>query len=265
MLVEKVQNKKPPRYSQVMQAQHVEFTFARKEGNKIIELFHPFICRDYFNDILYCQESGEKINEDTGGIYGFTYDPAKTPIDEDATRLSIKFSGDMRQNLITNIGIIHQIEKDNEFKPTEFHIADNNYLLVEGDSKWMKANFLMSLYTYLIKCASHNIANISNWEDDMVNIYANGVNQTREGSYMKGCGIPKFKFLTRKLNEIIDPFKGTVGFKEGIHSVHDFSGWLSTFNGGPFIIDQLKSTYAKKALNLWTSSNFSTNTSAPKM
>lgn len=250
-----------------MQAQHVEFSFARKEGNKILELFHPFICRDYFNDILYCKESGEKIGggpDGNYGIYGFTYDPDKNPIDEDATRLSIKFNGDARQNLITNLGIIHQIEKDNGFKPTEFHEAEDNYLLVEGDPKWMKANFIMSLYTYLIKCASHNIANIAAWEDDMVRIYAEGSNQTREGSYMESCTIPKFKFLTRKLNEIIDPFKGTVGFKEGIHSVHDFSGWLSTFNGGNYIVEHLNSTYAKKAEHLWINSSFFKNTSPPK-
>ena len=242
-ILKKVPNKED-RYSESYQDLAIKFTFAHRDGDTAQELFKSFICRDYFNDILYCEETGESTGE---GIYGFHFDPEEFRIDRDKTRISLQFpTTKVRDTFLKNIEILHSIEKENKFSETKTFVGQDAYLLVEGDPEWMAANHRLSLYTFLIKCVSNHIKDKNNWVDSVDN---------REKGYLDSIGKEKFLFLSKQLNKIIDPYKGITGVKKktSISIVHDCTGFLSTFhytysdwNPTPLTI------YAERARDLWT-------------
>lgn len=240
-------------YNQSGQQKNIDFTFVNRKDNKLIEVCQAFRCRDYLNDILFCEETNTKHEE----VYGFTFDPKQQRIDRDKTRLIMHLATtDMYDNFMRNQAILSSVELANGYALTDIIKLGDKIICVEGDPIWMKANYMISLYSYLLKCCVYQFPKLEGWETQLTK------QVTNEGRYLNNIGVDKFKFLTRHLNEIMDPYKGVSGMSNpNIHSVHDFTGFLNTFVGGRYIEDQNSNSYAIKCNKLWTNLKSSTNSS----
>lgn len=241
-------------YNQSGQQKNIDFTFVNRKDNKLIEVCQAFRCRDYLNDILFCEETNTKQHE----IYGFTFDPKEHRIDRDKTRLIMHLATvDMYDNFMRNQAILSSVELANGYALTEVTRVGDKIVCVEGDPVWMKANYMISLYSFLLKCCVYNFPELEQWETQLTT-----KESTNESGYLRAIGVDKFKYLTRHLNEIMDPYKGVSGMdKPSIHIVHDFTGFMNTFVGGSYIEGTNSNSYAIKCNKLWTNLKFSQNSS----
>lgn len=250
-LIESPKNKS---YTQSPQQKQINFTFANKNDEKhtLTEVCMPFRCRDYLNDILYCEETSKSHSE----VYGFRYDPAKQKIDRDRTRLILHCASPaMIQQMKDNQAILTTVENAGGFAHSKIIDVKDNTICVEGDPVWMRANFMISLYTYLLKCLTYSYKELVSWETEL------SLDSANEGRYMNGVGPDRFKFLTRHLNEILDPYTGVTGGMDTskynasgqvMYLIHDNTGFMNTFMGSEFLIKNYQYKYAEKARDLWT-------------
>ena len=156
----------PPRaygnYTESSQSVKVRFAFL----NHLLDgsfkpIFTPVSCRDYLNDFIHSQWSGQ-----TGVVMGFEFKPLEQKLDRDKLRLLIACSsGEMLKTMTRNLEkIIHPIEEMNHFSKSDFLIMDNHNIITTADARWQQHTLLMSTYSLLIRISgSPAITNPKMW------------------------------------------------------------------------------------------------------
>lgn len=201
------------------------------EKNVFQKLHHMAICRDYFGDAIYSEQSGREIS-----IFGFHWGP-KYPdlkLDRDKTRFCFKGSDeDDLGNLEKNLSILNKIEKKNGLVPTTFLEGEKEKgweIIIEGDSKWMSSIFLISLYTYLLKCMCYEIKDKGKWVDCII------AHKTKESNY-----VSPYQDIFVKVLDNLERFGYDKASKDvKVHgqetdqlyagTVHSSSGWVTVIS-----------------------------------
>lgn len=136
-------------YTEIHQSYPLKYTFLSPgEESTYQEVAVPFKCRDYLNDILYYEERKKPFC-----VYNFTNSNLKGNISRDKTRLAVYFPDkDREKQTLENLGFLNEIEKSNELElttltPTNFPLV----YMVEGDSYWLSATYLISFYTSYLR------------------------------------------------------------------------------------------------------------------
>lgn len=134
-----------------------------KEGLK--PMFAPVMCRDFYNDLLHSQWSGQ-----AGSIFNFTCDPKTQKLDEDAIRLLVvPGSQQIYDNLRKNLeSILHEVEEKNKFELTEVIFHDDKHIILDGDVRWQSSSLLIATYTLLLRVAGRPIKNLKNWYVEII-------------------------------------------------------------------------------------------------
>lgn len=225
-----VQAKSDSNYNQSPQGLKILFSFGKLSEDKttVSQLFYPVICREYFGDILYAEETGVDVD-----VYGFSYRPKKQKIDRDATRLTLKAD---EAFLEENLKIIHEIEDKNKVPRTKvIPTNEKDTVVIEGDEFWQSRGFLISLYTYLLKLLYVKFESTLDWIDLLNSEKV--LRGRNESFYLKNIGAVNLKIVLPKLREISEiPITANVRSTVignttalsyfGIHSYH---GMVSIF------------------------------------
>lgn len=135
------------------------FAFAKKEGDTYNTVQPISPCKDYLNDVLYAEKTGELLPE----IYGFEYNKINNIEDTDYYYLVIKICSDyghinienrdLLKNNFSNIeSFINQIERILNIDTLTKIVPENdNMFVVKTPKFWCKYIYLLSLYTYLLR------------------------------------------------------------------------------------------------------------------
>jgi len=228
-------------YSEIYQQKHITFSFCNKtkEGKEIVltQMFHWVQCRDFLSDVLFAEETKEKIDK-----YSFIYDPAKQKIDRDKTRLLVKFKFDKDvKNFLTNIHILHDIEASNRYGLTKFTLVKNKIFLIEGSKMWQNTTFSLSLYTFLLKVLGYEFEKASafsvvNWLKEIKE------KATNEGQYARQFISEFEEILYTKLKQLFSKPTTVHGYEPNysyVTYVHDNGGVLSLFKTSAAMYDSI--------------------------
>lgn len=204
-------------YAEIHQHHSIKMSFCNLKDGEYTQMFYGADCRDFFSDVLYAEQTGERINK-----YEFTYDPAKQFIDKDKVRLLLQFKEkEHKENFIVNLGILRSIEKENKIIKTKvIHVEDKEELIIEGSSFWLRSTFSLHTYTYLLKCMSYEYEDKEKWMESLV------LEETNEGKYLKDISVKRFKTLLANLNKVFAKYKTVHGYREevDVSLVHNFGG-----------------------------------------
>lgn len=220
-------------YVEESQNKEIFMAYTQQVGKKVFQKLHPAVlCRDYFGDAIYSEQ--EKKNT---SIFGFSWGPLhpERVLDRDKTRLAFQSASETDfKNFKENLGILNKIEKDNGLEKTKFTEAEDEkdyQILIEGDTKWMSSIFLISLYTFLLKCMCYEIENKADWLDC---ICKKGTKESEYARVGKKRGlIPILKNLSRFGFDETSKAYPVHGRKTGdvnISTVHNASGWFTTLS-----------------------------------
>lgn len=208
-------------YIEIGQQKKVLFSFCNKKGNVLKQLFSPVLCRDFLSDVLVAEEWNKKVSR-----YAFVYNPARTKIDRDKTRLLLTINDEDKNNLINNLDILHEIEHNNKLIRTEITHVDDNTLLVEGSKVWLNSTFSLHLYTFLLKAISYEYEH--NWFEELKD------KETNEANYARSLTPSFLKIINSNIKSIFR--KGTTvhGYNESpsLTFLHDNGGVVTLFGKG---------------------------------
>lgn len=148
------------------------FGFAKKLSNNTYVVVSPIsACKDYLNDVVYTENTGDKMKP----IYGFNYGVKKNIFDKNAylcfsilffknKNLELSQSSSYNENIfkkdIENLDknykniqkMINNIEnKLNIEEKSIFYKIDSNLYLAKMSLYWVKSTHLISLYTLLLR------------------------------------------------------------------------------------------------------------------
>ncbi|MCI0558342.1 MAG: hypothetical protein MN733_07590 [Nitrososphaera sp.] len=218
---------------------------ARRTGDKIKTLHTLFRCRDFFNDTIYWEATGQ-----TDGVkYGFKHNPVMNPTEKKKTTILFDLDEtDLTPSefIESATGLLTILENDLDIEKTQFtEIAGKNTkkaVLVEGDPVWQKCAPLISIYTCFLRFACREpIRCWKNWRR-MVD-----EEQTNETQYLRAHSIQRSYDLFRsapKWKAIKLP--GHAGWKPGtsIDTVHNM-GFQNFLNG---IVNPKETIYRPQCL-----------------
>lgn len=212
-------------YAEIGQQKSLLMSFANmneKEGT-VTEMFSPIKCRDFLGDCLWAEETGQPAE-----IFGFRYNPTEQKLDRDRTRVILKFPSEYMTELAKkNLGILNSIEKENGLIPTELEVLEKKILHSYGDPFWMRANFLLSFYTFMFKVLCYDFGGKSYTE-----YFDTTKEYTNESGYMKSVTTKKFLKLASNLKKIIEPYDGVISkcsYVNNINFIHNNTGFVTTF------------------------------------
>lgn len=222
-MVELIKKPRNIYYSEIGQSLPVKFTFVNKKNKALYEeVTVPFVCRDFFTDMLLSYETGKKSS-----IYGFNYSYEKTPFDLDKTRILVVFPTEEAKDIfIYNYALLQDIEQDNLINFTEGNEVDNLSLILEGDNYWQSKAYLLSLYTGLIRWLS-----IQKYQDEAKFISIVAKSATTDGSHIRNYAAEGFLINFLKDIRKMDQFDyGIIGSNSSkIGEIHDTSGILGVW------------------------------------
>lgn len=203
-------------YIQGSQSSRTQFSFLNKQKNgDLLEVFPLVMCRDYFGDALF----GKKFSKNYS-VYGFTFDPKEHHIDDDATRLLLHSPNKKElDTTLENWGILTTIEDLNDIPRstvTAYSQDGRDFLIIEGDNFWQSTMWLISLYTYIIRClCTKQFATASS-----------------EANYMRMMG-KNWDILTQNIRKVADNsllLSGWPNEKDlGTLETHNRCGFLTLF------------------------------------
>lgn len=206
------------------QYQDAKLAFAHKEDFTVTELHPKCYCRDFLTDILIAEKLKYRVNK-----YGFNYDPEKTKIDLDKTRLLYTLSTQIqKESLYKNLHILNKIEKELNVSLTTIISTEDEYIfLIEGSNWWLQTTIHFSFYTFLLKCLLYKYTTKS-WKEELAEL-----EDTNEGRYMLKV-LPYFykilEFLTSPKDT--DDICGWEGNRrEDWDTLHHSSGFLAMIAG----------------------------------
>ena len=224
--VETVDVKKDDILAEIGQTLETRFAFLTKDKDGNYTNAHPFVkCRDFLGDALAAQ-----TEKTTKSIYGFTFKGNEQSFLDDKMRLVIKYPTEqIAENTVKNVSKIHNIETIvGKIAKTKITVVpdDTKLLIIEGSKFWLKSIFLVSLYTYLIKCLGYKLTKLSNIFEDILEI---GTSCGNEYDYAKDTH-PTITLLLPKLRKIHKDLPNVSGWKNGtvITIIHNNSGFVST-------------------------------------
>lgn len=200
-------------YAEIPQTSSTKFAFVhKKEDGSYEEQFYPVKCRDFLGDAVYTTHSGKPSS-----IYRFSFNGK---VDTDKTRLAIHFGNPKEyQNFLKKYELLHKIEETNGFEQTTVQVVTENViLLIEGDKAWIESVWAISLYTFLLRCASYS--------GDSLFTVPEGSNEA-----MYKTRVEKLDLLLDNVRNILDATKTPLGWTEdSIGAVHNSSGFTSLFS-----------------------------------
>jgi hypothetical protein len=154
--------------NQITQYIQLEFAFASMdENNKVTVLTQPAYCRDYLHDVIrVCVNKDE--HEKGMDAYNMTYSPVRNGcINLKKTMLYIRINRreDTEESLTNDIrrslSVINVLEKQmRQIKTDAYRVIngpDKYAFMLIGPNTWMKAPWLMSLYTLVIRLGFRGI------------------------------------------------------------------------------------------------------------
>ncbi|MCI0559048.1 MAG: hypothetical protein MN733_11170 [Nitrososphaera sp.] len=155
--------------NEIWQQTKCRMAFARRAGDKIKTLHTLFMCRDFLNDTIYWESTGQI----DGVMYGFKHNPVLNPIERNKTTILFDLDEtDLTPSefIESATGLMTLLEKDLDVEKTQFtEIAGKNTkkaVLVEGDPVWQKCAPLISVYSCFLRFACRKpIRSWKNWKN----------------------------------------------------------------------------------------------------
>ena len=204
------------------------FGFLKKISNIEYKTVSPISpCKDYLNDVLYAEKTGEILPK----IYGFKYDKIQNIVERNYAYLGIKIC-DYRHGGWNKLDI-HTKEFAKNYKNVENFLgqledklgikykskiikADDNYFVVKMPKFWTNTIYLLSMYTLLLR--AHQKYN--NTKSALQDIEENNA-LSHDKYFINSCKDKLFRILNGELPE--QPFvKGSPSGK-----IHNNSGIVS--------------------------------------
>jgi hypothetical protein len=139
---------------EVPQSKLIYFSFARQQDDDNVIRLHEWVkCRDFFGDVLLANYYNKKV-----GIYGLEIDPAIQKINPEKVEMLLRFDSPVDlKSFLDNLHYLNKIEGENNFDYTTCLHVNNSTLLLNADKRWQDNAFMMSLWSYLVKCISYPI------------------------------------------------------------------------------------------------------------
>lgn len=225
-------------FAEIFQQNQFKFAFV-KEGNTTYTQQHGLVlCRDFLLDVLFAEESKKTFK-----IYNFAWNPNKTRIDRDRTKLVINFPNKTYiTTLKANLHLLHAFEKVNNLRPTRIITYKNSTnITVIGSAQYLRKAWALSFYTFLLKAFSIS--------DTLENLSGT------ESGYVSQVTISKLNFLMQNFRELLS-IKGSVcgvdTFEEGIGQNgkdlyrHNNSGFVSV------LTNKTINSYSNNFESMWT-------------
>ncbi len=194
--------------------------------NQFTQVTPTVKCRDFLCDVYSSGLQGSDFS-----IYGMSWKGSVDKVPMDKVRLLVSFpSEEIKKDFISNLLLLHAIEKHNNVSPTtidEIEGSASPELMVTGDAIWLGSVLLFSLYTFLLRVFCYKHDHNSDWIEEFSN------KSFSDSRYMKGC--PR-ETLNKVLNDLqllvfpLDKWNGLTYAKDGTGQVHHNSGFVSVFS-----------------------------------
>ena len=143
--------------TEIRQNKGVRFALANldEEKKEAVQL-HEFVrCRDYFSDVLYCDE-----NQCNMSVYGFKYDGTKNKLDKSSTNIILEMPSD-DTSIPFNFPKLNEIESKWNINPSEIfklkEQREKTIYLVKADPIFLNRTVLLSFYTLLLRMMAYPI------------------------------------------------------------------------------------------------------------
>ena len=217
--------KKPRKYYlEINQSLPIKFAFVNKvTDTEYEEVFVPFVCRDFFTDVLWATENNKPVH-----VHGFDFDPKKNSYDKNATRLAVYFPDEETRMRFQNysVAILDLVELANDCDLRKEYPVDNLTLILEADAYWQSRAYLLSLYTGLIRWLSNPAIELDgNFIDNIAK------SDTTDGSHFRSykteAPIKEMLFRLREMDHIDYGVVGSTS--DNVYNVHDNSGIMGVF------------------------------------
>lgn len=213
-------------FNQIYQTHSVKFAPVNVSNNKkeAILITYPFKCRDFFIEAALSHNYKAPFS-----IYGFQIDCSKTDWVSGNTSMLIDFPNkEHKENFLKNLTILNFLENTINIDKTQVIDVegDEKSIIVIGDNVWKTKGFLISLYSFLLKCLIFDIDHNS----DVFWLFQIPKNST-EAERIKDIGEEKFSKFYKNLGKIIHIEGNVTGYKDElemeIYDLHDESGFVS--------------------------------------
>ena len=189
-----------PYLSEIEQSLPLRFSFAHWDEKDEVEQLHDWVrCRDFLGDVLWANKYKNEVS-----IYKFKFNPKETKINPDRLEMLIKFVKGTKNNFKNQIHLLNTIEEKNGFAPTCFYEIDQSHRLIVADKIWQSSVFMISLYTYLLKCICYTLK-------EEGNIFSGFTLHTTEGGYYSRIN-PAIHQILPHLQQIANKIKYVTGF-----------------------------------------------------
>ncbi len=223
----KVIRKKQVNLSEIPQSMGNRYAIlVPKTENELLQVTPTVKCRDFLCDVYSSGLQGVDFS-----IYGMSWNGTVDKVPMDRVRLLVSFpSEEIKKDFITNLALLHTIEKHNGITLTEIAEIDESTspeLVVIGDAMWLGSVLLFSLYTFLLRVLCYKHDHNSDWIEEFSN------KSFSDSRYMKDC--PR-ETLNRVLNDLrslvfpLNEWNGLTYAKDGTGRVHHNSGFVSVFS-----------------------------------
>lgn len=142
--------------AEIYQSMEVKMALLTSQGQKEFTRITPWVkCRDFLVDVYTYAEANKKFQ-----IYSMEYDPEKLGKPQtSAVYLQVEFPKKKKAKEVfkEQIGLLHKIETQNGFDPTEVYETgdDKETVVLVGDKKWLYSAISFSLYTSLLRILCH--------------------------------------------------------------------------------------------------------------
>lgn len=218
-------------FAEIMQTHNVKFApcvidLEKKVGDLIT---HPFKCRDFLIECVLSDNYKKWF-----GVWGFGIDCSKSPWSKNSTDLLMAFpTPEMCSNFKQNFHLLNEYEKMVGIRPTQFFQVENDTekLFIHGDKVWKSKGFLISYYSFLLKCLGFSI------DDTKLELWLFQIPQnSTEWDRIDNIGKEKFSKFYRNLGKFLSLDGNITGYddelKYDIHTLHDNAGFVSVVTGG---------------------------------
>ena len=214
------------------QTLEVEFAHCRKIDGNWTNQTDFSVCRDFMGDAIYAMEIGKTV-----GIYGFSYNPKKTPLYTNKCVVGVRFPniGVMNQ-FILNFSLLSKMPKIFAVKDMDI-FYDDLIIVLTFNSLWGKSTFAISYLTFLLKCMCYELdhdKDLLNQIETMKFTKKNEWSDEVDEVHIKEAGyLAETKELLAKLPKVITKLLKKLPNSHGMHdpdthTVHNNSGFYST-------------------------------------
>jgi len=192
--------------TEIFQSLDIKFAFVTGKEGEFTQITQPAKCRDYLGDLLWSRKWGK-----VASIYGFSYNYADAPYDDDALKLSLKFSDSNTMEVFLSKveDFIHEKETIAELKEsTKIFLTDKeNTVIVIAPKEWQETIWGISLFTFYLKLAAYTVP------------------KAPETDYLKKLTKEKEAIFLSKIKKAIVHIQQELGYS------HNCSGFFSILSG----------------------------------